>query len=156
MEPQSKLIYVSDSKEGIKVLKYNLKTGLLYTFADSLLRQQIQRFVNLDQSTLAYVDKLGNFCIQRVSKDSENDAEDDPVISRLKWEQGNYGGSLSKLQVTNNYYIGEAGTSLAVIVNEATGQESVIVSTASGSLVTFKPITSQYDINLFNTLQQKA
>lgn len=75
-------IYVGDVQESVRVLKFKPEQGELYVFADDVLNRFLTNFCLLDEDTLVGVDKFENFFVNRLPIGCEEDAEDDPSVSK--------------------------------------------------------------------------
>jgi len=90
-------IYAGDAQESIHVLKFKPEQGHLYVFADDIINRWLTNFCTLDEDTVAGVDKFENFFVNRLALGSEDDAEDDPNLSKQNWEKGYLNGAMSKM-----------------------------------------------------------
>jgi splicing factor 3B subunit 3 len=90
---QDDKVYVADTQQSVKVLKFKPEMGLFYVFADDVINRWVTNFCLLDEDTMAGVDKFENFFVNRLPPGSEDDAEDDPTIQKINWESGYLGGA---------------------------------------------------------------
>jgi splicing factor 3B subunit 3 len=94
-------IFVADQQESVRVLKYRQEQGELYIFADDVLPRWMTSFCLLDEDTVAGLDKFENFFVNRLPLGCEEEAEDDPAISKQQWEVGFLNGAKYKMQKIN-------------------------------------------------------
>lgn len=73
---------MADVQESVHVLKFKPEQGELYIFADDVLNRYVTSFCLLDEDTVAGVDKFENFFVNRLPVGCEEDAEDDPSMSK--------------------------------------------------------------------------
>lgn len=92
---------MADQQESVRVLKYRQEQGELYIFADDVLPRWMTSFCLLDEDTVAGLDKFENFFVNRLPLGCEEEAEDDPAISKQQWEVGFLNGAKYKMQKIN-------------------------------------------------------
>jgi len=109
---ESGRIYAADVQESIHVLKYKPEDAQLYIFADDVLKRWTVNFCMLDQDTVCGVDKFENMYVNRLPSGCEDDAEDDPTLTKFKWENGCLNGAAFKMDAICQFYMGELGTQI--------------------------------------------
>jgi len=99
------------------------------------------------------VDKFGNIYIVRLPEKVNEDIEDDPTGSRLKWEQGTLNGAPHKLETLINFHIGETANTIAKASLVPGVPEALIYSTMMGSIGALVPFVSREDVDFFSHLE---
>ena len=150
-------IFVGDNSESISFVKHRRAENSFSIFADDTCLRFITSVTVLDYSTVACVDKFGNFSILRLPADANDDLQSQDASfsssSRLLWEQGHLNGAPNKLEVLCHYYIGELATSIHKCSMKLEGKEVLLVSTISGAILAFVPCKTKEEIYFFTHLE---
>lgn len=150
---QGDRIICSDVQESFHFAKYKRTENTLYIFADDVAPRYVTSGVQLDYDTMAATDKFGNVFIARLPEKINEDVEDDPTGSRLKWEQGTLNGAPHKLETLINFHIGETCNSLAKASLVPGVPEALIYSSVMGAIGALVPFASREDVDFFSHLE---
>lgn len=100
------------------------------------------------------VDKFENLYVNRLPAGCEDDAEDDPTLTKFKWENGCLNGAAFKMDAICQFYMGEMGTQIIKTqMNPQSGNEMVLVSSTMGSVTAFIPFETREDVEFFSHLE---
>ena len=106
----------------------------------------------LDYDTVAGADKFGNVWVLQLPYKT-NDNIDNPVGSRLLWDQGLLNGAPTKAQILTHFHVGEMVTAMVKSSLVSGGDQAIIAATVMGGIYAFVPFRRTDDLDLFQHLE---
>lgn len=150
---QGDRIICADVQESFSFVKYKRTENNLYIFADDTTPRYVTSGVQLDYDTMAGSDKFGNIFVVRLPEKVNEDVEEDPTGSRMKWEQGLLNGAPHKLEHLSSFHVGETVNSLTKASLVPGVPEAIIYSTIMGGIGALIPFISREDVDFFSHLE---
>ncbi|OXA64014.1 splicing factor 3B subunit 3 isoform X1 [Folsomia candida] len=146
-------VFVGDIQESVHYVKYKRQDNQLVIFADETNPRWITATAVLDYNSAAVADKFGNIGVLRLPNNTDDDVDEDPSGTKALWDRGLLSGASNKLEVYNNFHVGETILSLQKSTLIPGGNESLVYTTLSGSVGIIVPFTSREDHEFFRDLE---
>jgi splicing factor 3B subunit 3 len=146
-------VVVCDQKESFFFVKYQAGDNILSVFCDDTNPRWATTACMLDYQTVCGADKFGNIVVARLPTDASDDIAEDPTGAKAFWSRGILNGAPQKLDVLNNFYVGETVQSLHKLVLRAGGKEAIAYTTMGGSVGVLVPFLTKEEFEFFQTLE---
>jgi splicing factor 3B subunit 3 len=107
----------------------------------------------LDYDTIAGCDKFENFFVYRIPKGADDESEEDPMGTKLKWEIGYLNAAAFKLDLLAQFHRGEMITQLRKCSLSGGSENCILYMTSLGSIGVFVPMTTREESDFFQHLE---
>lgn len=103
---------------------------------------------------LSFMELFSLPCTQaRLPLDATDAVEEDPTGAKAFWSRGLLNGAPQKLEILNNFYVGETILSLQKGVLTAGGKDCVVYTTMSGAIGVLVPFLTKEEFEFFQALE---
>jgi splicing factor 3B subunit 3 len=145
-------IFAADTHQSIHVLKLNKVDGQLYVVCDDMLQRYMTSMLVLDYNTIVGADKFDNVFVCRVPPEVREE-QAAPSSLRLGPDTAYIMGKTQKLELVNQFHVGETITSLHKASLAPGASDVVLYSTLSGAIGVLYPFASKKEYNLFLSVE---
>jgi splicing factor 3B subunit 3 len=153
-------IFVSTMNESIHVLSnylitigYKPNENQFYLFADDVIPRWLVNTTVLDYDTIAGCDKFENFFVYRLPQGADEESEEDPMGTKLKWEIGYLNAAAFKLDLLAQFHRGELITQLRKCSLSGGNENIILYVTSLGSIGVFVPFATREEVDFFVHLE---
>ena len=146
-------IFVTDLSDSFHLLKHKTRENQFVEIADDVLPRWVTSAAVLDYHTIVGGDKFENLFVCRLPESVDEEGNEDFNTYKFKWEAGYLNGAACKFEQICNFFYGEVVTSLQKVSLTSTSQESIVFSTASGSLGVLFPFETKEEVDFFVHLE---
>jgi splicing factor 3B subunit 3 len=141
-------IFVSDTHQSVHVLKLNKVDGQMFVIADDMLQRYMSSMLLLDYNTVVGADKFDNIFVSRVPAEVREEQVGESSL-RLGPDTNYILGKSHKLELVNQFHLGELVTSMHKVALAPGASEVILYTTLNGSIGILYPFTSKKEYELF-------
>lgn len=145
-------IFVSDTHQSVHVLKLNKVDGQMFVIADDMMQRYMSCMLLLDYNTVVGADKFDNIFVSRVPAEVREEQVGESSL-RLGPDTNYILGKCHKLELVNQFHVGELVTSMHKVALAPGASEVILYTTLNGSIGILYPFSSKKEYELFLSLE---